>query len=375
MGISASIVVMTPLVYADAGDGTCLAFAIATVTYILVAIQVNVFAGRIATPGSLHTFVTEALGPRAGSVAGWMLLLGYVSFLPAYFVGIPYYAIAGLRGMFGESTGILVPTAPDMAVLGGLVAAAGGWISLRDIRVSTRAIMAVEFVTLGMIAAMAARYFLGAGIHADALQFQPVDVGARPFGSGLILAMSCFFGFEACSVLGVEAKSPLTMIPRANMMTVILTGTAIVAFSYAVVQAFHAHGLNMAEADHPVMVFADMLGLGSVVPAILGGVAISGFGCILGTLNTGGRLLYSLSRQCSFLGFATLTHQRHRTPYVASAVLAAVGLAATLLMLANDLRVPDIIGSCATFGAFGFMTAYVMCSVGATVHLLRHGTP
>jgi amino acid transporter len=66
MGISSSIIVVLPLVYAAAENATWLAFVIAMAVYVLMAIQVNHFACRIATSGSIYTFVADSDGSGQG---------------------------------------------------------------------------------------------------------------------------------------------------------------------------------------------------------------------------------------------------------------------------------------------------------------------
>src|ERR1700757_4802828 len=67
-------VVIVPLVFASAGDGTWLAYLFATVGLVLVGTNINQFAKRSATPGSLYAFVTRGLGPSFGFLAGWCLI-------------------------------------------------------------------------------------------------------------------------------------------------------------------------------------------------------------------------------------------------------------------------------------------------------------
>jgi amino acid transporter len=66
------------LVFALAGNGTCLSFLLGTIGLIFVSININQFARRSASPGSLYTYISKGLGPTAGVICGWGLLLGYL---------------------------------------------------------------------------------------------------------------------------------------------------------------------------------------------------------------------------------------------------------------------------------------------------------
>jgi amino acid transporter len=146
MGISGSIVIVIPLIFAAAGNGACLALAVAMLAYFLVAIQINVFTSRIATAGSLYTFLQKGIGPVPGTIAGWALLLGYWFFVPVNIVAVSYYLCLSAYGLMGIPASAQPPTA-YVAVSGVAIAAFSWWLTYRDIRLSTRVILLTEIAT------------------------------------------------------------------------------------------------------------------------------------------------------------------------------------------------------------------------------------
>src|ERR1700675_709216 len=60
-----------PLVCALAGNGTWLAYALATAAILLVAWCVSRFARYSSSPGSLYTYAHTILPPWMAAVAGW----------------------------------------------------------------------------------------------------------------------------------------------------------------------------------------------------------------------------------------------------------------------------------------------------------------
>ena len=68
-----------PLVAALAGNGTWLAYLLATMAILLVAWCVSRFAKYSSSPGSLYTYASMILPPWMGAVAAWSLLLAYVA--------------------------------------------------------------------------------------------------------------------------------------------------------------------------------------------------------------------------------------------------------------------------------------------------------
>lgn len=81
-----------PLVFASALSGTWLAYAFATVVVILIALNLNIFTKRSASPGSLYEYIVKGLGSGAGVVAGWALVLAYFLTASAVYCGFINYA-------------------------------------------------------------------------------------------------------------------------------------------------------------------------------------------------------------------------------------------------------------------------------------------
>src|SRR5271154_3131730 len=72
---SSAPVATIPLVFALAGSGTWLAYALATAAILLVAWCISRFARYSSSPGSLYTYAHTILPPWMAAVAGWSLLL------------------------------------------------------------------------------------------------------------------------------------------------------------------------------------------------------------------------------------------------------------------------------------------------------------
>jgi len=66
------------LIFATAGNGTWLAFLLGMVGLVLVSLNVNEFARRSASSGSLYTYIVQGLGPTAGVMSGWALSFAYM---------------------------------------------------------------------------------------------------------------------------------------------------------------------------------------------------------------------------------------------------------------------------------------------------------
>ncbi|HEY9729892.1 MAG TPA: APC family permease, partial [Chroococcales cyanobacterium] len=66
------------LIFASSGNGTWLSFLIGMTGLVFVSLNINQFARRSASPGSLYTYIVKGLGPTAGVLSGWSMLLAYL---------------------------------------------------------------------------------------------------------------------------------------------------------------------------------------------------------------------------------------------------------------------------------------------------------
>src|SRR5882762_6657823 len=119
-----------PLVCALAGNGTWLAYVLATVAIVLVALCIGRFARHSASPGSLYTYATMTLPPWLSATVAWSLLLAYVATGSSVIGGFYHYANLLLL----DATGHVIST----ALLALLVTGISIWIAYRDVKISAR---------------------------------------------------------------------------------------------------------------------------------------------------------------------------------------------------------------------------------------------
>src|SRR6202041_3603806 len=98
MAPSAAMALLPLFVFFSAGNGAWLSFGISIAILLIVAYCAAQFATRINSAGSFYVWVTRALGPGAGSAAGWGLILGYVFTGIACVIGFQTYGNTFLSG-------------------------------------------------------------------------------------------------------------------------------------------------------------------------------------------------------------------------------------------------------------------------------------
>src|SRR3984957_7536297 len=108
---------IVPLMYSSAGNASWLAYLFGTVMLLLVALNLNQFAKRSTSAGSIYAYTVMGLGTTMGNLSGWCLTGAYL------FIGT-----AGLtRFTIFASTllGIMGIQVPELALF--IVCAASIW--------------------------------------------------------------------------------------------------------------------------------------------------------------------------------------------------------------------------------------------------------
>jgi amino acid transporter len=363
MAPTCSAALTVPLVFATAGNGTWLAYLLATVCTLLVALCIARFAQQSASPGSLYTYATISLPPVLGSAAAWALLLAYVATGASVVGGFIHYANVVLR----EFVGLAAPGVP-LAIFAVLVSI---WIAYRDVKVSARLMVWGELASVLLISVVFAVLVWRRGPHLDPSQLSVRGVKFSGVRLGLVLAMFSFVGFESATTLGEEAKHPLRSIPRAVIQSVVFSGLFFIAASYTEVLGFPASAGTLDQSDAPMSVLSTAAGISRLGPVIDICAMVSMFACTLACVTAAARVLLLMAHNGLASRALSKIHPRNQTPYTA---VLATGAATMLLSVAlvvakvSGETIYDWMGSLATYG---FLSVYALVAIALPLHLRR----
>jgi amino acid transporter len=357
-----------PVVFGAALNGTWLAYLFATVALLLVSYNINQFATKSASPGALYVFAGQGLGALLGVIAGWSLIIAYLFTAAAVISGSVNYALVLLGDVNATDGGrpLLIGLATIVVL--------GAWaLAYRDIKLSTRVMLVIEFSTIALILVLLAVYFGTTGNWLDQAQIQLREVTPEHLRLGLVLAFFSFVGFESAAALGHEAKEPLRTIPRAILSSVIGIGVFFVIASYGLVGAFQGAVPGLGSDPAPLSTLATRFHLDALGPIIAAGVSLSFFACTLASINAGARVLYAMSRHGLFHDAAGSAHQHHATPHVAVTLTAVLALILSLAITATGAGPLDNFSYLGTIATFGFIFAYILVSIAVAAFLKRQG--
>jgi amino acid transporter len=354
-----------PLVCALAGNGTWLAYVLATVAVLLVALCIARFARYSASPGSLYTYASMILPPWLGATVAWSLLLAYVATGSSVIGGFYHYANLLLR----DATGHVFST----ALLATLVTGVSIWIAWRDVKISARLMLWIEAASVSVIVIVVAAVLLRNGWHWDWDELHLRGMTGSGLRLGLVLALFSFVGFESATTLGSEARNPLQAIPRAVIQSALLAGAFFTVCAYAEVLGFHAAGEDLGASPAPMRVLAGVGGVPLLGVLIDIGALVSLFAGTLACITAAARVLLLMSHNGLAHKSLSTTHMRNHTPTRAVVVTGVAALLPVAVLAYRGASGLDVYGWMGSLATYGFIVAYALVSVALPGYLRSRG--
>jgi amino acid transporter len=352
------------LIFVSAGNGTWLSFLLATVGLLFVCFNINQFARRSSSPGSLYTYIVKGLGPTAGVLSGWGLLLGYMVTGMSTLCG---FAIFGqmLLGQLGLHLHLLALFALCVIVSYG--------IAYKDIKLSAKMMLIFEGVSLVFILVLGVAIWVhkGFALDMDQLRLQ----GTTPGGviTGIVLVVFAFSGFESSTSLGAEAKDPLRAIPRSLLQSTAISGAFFLFMAYVIILGFKGSGVDLGKSEAPLGFLAPQTGMGFLGTLINIGALLSFFSCTLACINSTARIIFSMARHGLFHDALGEAHETNKTPHIAVALSALITFLVPTAVFLSGINAFDAQGYFGTLCSFGFLLVYILVSVAAPIYLRAIG--
>ena len=361
MAPSTTPVATIPLVCALSGNGTWLAYVLATAAIFLVAWCISRFAKYSASPGSLYTYATRTLPPPLSAVAAWSLLLAYVATGSSVIGGFYHYGNIILR----ESSGRALSTV-FLAILVTAVSMAIAW---RDVKISARLMLWIEVASLTAIFIVVILVLFRHGAHLDLEQLRLRGMTGSGLRLGLVLALFSYVGFESATTLGAEARDPLRTIPRAVIQSAVFSGVIFVVCAYAEVLGFRSAGQDLGTSPAPMHVLANVAGVRVLGLLIDIGALVSLFAGTLACITAAARVLLLMAHNGLAHGSLGNTHIRNATPSRGILVTGIAALLPVVILAVRGASGLDVYGWLGSLATYGFMVTYALVSISLPRYL------
>jgi amino acid transporter len=212
-----------------------LAFAAVTVAMLPTAASYAVMNSRRPSTGATLTWLWEATTPPLGVWLGWVLVIAYIDgcILQPVMFGLFFNSFLNY---FGVHAGYLT------ASLGGLIPiAVVGYMTKKDIRISTRIVGLFILIEAGFVALLALYIMIKQGINGH-LSFQPLNPTAATAGwtgflTALLFAVLAIAAFDIVAPMAEETRTPRSLVPKATIYVTIGAGLYWVFTSFGIVNS------------------------------------------------------------------------------------------------------------------------------------------
>jgi amino acid transporter len=383
LGVTApeiSAVVIAAVVAAKVGAFTPLAFLVAGIGAIGLALIYGRFARYVPSAGGTYSIVRTGLGRDAGFLSGWTVLAVGVVFVPGLLIAGAFL----LQNFFG----LVAPHHPFFSTswwgwalaLGGLLIV----VSYLGIQISARVLLTLTAIGVAMLLVLDIVILAKGGLNgwawASISPWSTHGFGLGYFALGVGIAMTGFSGFETAVFLAEEAHTPKREVPKAVLGAVVLAIVFFIVTTFAIVSGY---GMAKAGTQWPQDSGGAVVGLSAQYMTLWFGklllllLAISSFASALGTANFTTRLAFSWGHDGYLPRAFGHTHPRFKSPDVAIGALAIVTGAVFIAGLAWQGRT---VNDAVTFfswllqvGATGILPVYAAVGIAGAVFASRTG--
>jgi amino acid transporter len=343
----------------QAGAAVPLAYLLGMFGSLALAYVVVVFTRRVAASGVAFTWIGAVFGKNVGFVAGWLYAGGWMF---ATSVVLALSAVS-LNAFFLQQK-LDINWFIFFVIL--LIVAAG--LSMYGVKLSLRVQLGLELISMAALFIVMLVVVFKGGAEGNSLEpFNPARSanGWSGIGFGLIYGFSAFAGFEAGAALGLESKDPRRTIPRAILLSVLISAGFYIFVTYALSIGYGVdHASTWAGDGTPLDTITTRYVNGTAASVIDLMVAVSAFSAGMGVLALSTRVFYGMGRYGLAPEWVTRTHPTAKTPYIAIAVAAVVAfvVGAGLGLTAGT---SVLIGLLAAANTLAFILIYAAICVAA----------
>lgn len=171
---------------------------------------------------------------------------------------------------------------------------------------------------------------------------EPIDYFEAPTGmTGIILAFVliffAFIGFEDMANVAEEVRKPKKTIPRAIILSIVITGIIYILVSLASIRILNWENLALSSAPLADVAHSAIGVNGSITLSLIALFATAS--TVLITLVANARILYGMAKSNSLPKFLCKVHPKTKTPWLAviGTLVASVGFAfvGDIVVIAN----------------------------------------
>jgi amino acid transporter len=313
--------------------------------------------------GATYTWVSKALHPYLGFVAGWMILIYYTLGTTSMTVPAGTYTLQLLAPSLANSklsavvVGSLWNLLVTMLLLAGIELAARFQKTLAVFEYS----VLFFFVVLGIKSLYAGH--AAARVTTDWFSF-PGAGGRAGFLAGTLIAVFMYSGWDAAIYVNQETRNKETNPGRAAIASVVilLLVYCLITFAY---QAVVSRSDLQSSAGNALAVIAHRLLPGSGSPVMSLAVLLGTVACLQVAVVSASRLGFAMAEDRVMPAFFKFVHPRTGSPWAVTLVMSGVNLIFLVLTAFESGGTREVLANIA--GALGIIASlfYALTAVAA----------
>ena len=340
--IGAGIFVLTGIAAGEAGPAALLAFALNGLVTLLTALSYAELASAYPKSGGGYSYIVKAFPGPAGFAAGWMLWFCYIIACALYALGFGSYFWEFVQNYFPSFSKFVFTMAGHNApalVMTSLVSATFILINMRGTALTgnvENVITMAKIMILAVFISFGIKQIFGSpAVAAESFKpFFPRGAGGVAIAMGLTFI--AFEGYDLIATVAEEIKSPEKTIPRATLISLIVTVAIYLLVLLVCIAAIQPESGKSWEFLGHYQETAIAKAAENFMPAF--GIALIIFGGLLSTISAlnatilaSSRVAFSMSRDKMLPLQLSTIHPARRTPHIAIAVTGAIVLVMALL--------------------------------------------
>lgn len=318
--------------------------------------------------GTTFSWVTRAMGPAPGFMAGWVITATGVLVIGSLAETAITYSLLliGQDGLAGNRVFVIVCAAILIMIMVVLsIFGADSSIRLQSV---------LTFVQVGILLAFGIFAFYAAwrfGLPSFTTEWvNPLEYGVAPLVAAMLFGVFAFWGWEAATNLAEECRKPSDAGKAGLLSTVILLVTYVVVAVSVVLYLGQANFAPMSE-DGIVLVDMSASVFGPLSFLVLIAVASSALASTQSTMVPGSRAVLSMARRGALPAKLGLLQPRFKTPWVSLTVLAVISAAWYVgVSLISENAMLDTLSSLGILVAF----YYALTGISCVVYYRKHVT-
>lgn len=355
-----SVMFTAALIASSVGSAVPSVYLLALIGILATGLSLAQFSRIWPSSGSFVTYISRAIGPRAGLGVAVIALIGYIVGNGGVFIYVGSYIVTEVLNTGGTALTLIMAAVFSVIVTVPVIV---------GLRVGVRAAVLMYAFEVAVILALTIAILVqggAAGLSAKPFSFD--FPSAKGLGLAFALGILAFVGFEAPAPLGEESRNPRRTVPLAIVAGVLITGALYVASSYAVVMAFPSAGALAGNAAPFVAASNRFISpLAGVVTWLF---LTSVTGSYLGANTQLARVVFSGAREGLWHRRLATVHPRFRTPWVAVLACVVPGLVVGIVVAATT-SVATASSFVPTLGILGITTMFLAANAALIVHWFR----